>query len=113
MSVMRKILVCMLIVSIVLTLIFISCSHKRVDATKETYYALSAEVTTINTVRGYVGFTDNHHREWYWYDGLHDVPWKIGEDVLLVMSNSGTDYIFDDQLVSITFEGVIDYTVSK
>lgn len=107
---MKKFISVLLILLIILFLV--GCSSKQEEG-RPYYYALSAKVTTIDVVRNYVGFTDRHGIEWYWYSTMSDVPWELDKEVLLVMFNSGTTYIFDDELVSITFEGLVDCTVSK
>ena len=101
-----------IVLIILMILCLVGCSPKGVKESPY-YYALSARVTTIDIVRNYVGFTDRHGVEWYWYSNMSEVPWELDKEVLLVMFNSGTIYIFDDELVSITFEGVADCTVFR
>lgn len=77
------------------------------------YYAKSAVVSTIDDVRGLVGFTDMRGDEWYWYCDTDTAPWKLDDYVLLVMWDAGTDYAYDDELVSITAEGLLPTIVAK
>lgn len=76
------------------------------------YYAKSAVVSTIDEVRGYVGFTDLRGDEWYWYCDTHTAPWSLDDEVLLVMNSNGSQYAYDDVIVSITTEGIDTHTVA-
>ena len=99
-----------ILLSLVLLVMMCACgSPKR----NNVMYAKSAVVTTINSVKNYVGFTDLHGEEWYWYCDTTTAPWSLDDEVLLVMSNSGTAYMYDDEIVSVTTEGIICETVSK
>ena len=103
--------ICVLIFAM-LIIALTACSNTR---TKQAgmYYAKSAVVTTINNVRNYVGFTDVHGDEWYWYCDTATAPWVLDDEVLLVMYNSGTEYMYDDVMVSITTEGIITEVVTN
>lgn len=88
------------------------CTHKSVGH-EAVYYAKSAIVTTINTTHNYVGFTDIHGDEWFWYCDTTFSPWSLDDEVLLVMYDSGTAYSYDDVITSITTEGIICNTVTQ
>lgn len=108
----RKLFIILCIV-LIFTAILLAVVIHRKDTDTSYYYALSGTVSSIDTVKGRVGFTDLHNREWYWYNNITDIPWELGREVLLVMFNSGTEYLFDDTLISITFEGTVDCTIFK
>ena len=73
---------------------------KREIEVHESLYARQAVVTTINTGKDFVGFTDQKGNEWYLY-GVED--WSLGDEALIVMDDNNTDYIFDDVMVSATY----------
>lgn len=79
---------------------------------EEIFYAKTAQVASINVTRQYVSFIDARGSEWYWYCDATASPWAIDESVLLVMKDNGTDYAYDDSIVSITREGIVMDVVS-
>lgn len=99
-----------LLLSSILLLTLGGCKSTK---SKSVMYAVSAKVTTINEQRGYVSLRDYHGIEWYWYCDTREAPWDVEEEVLMVMDNRGTEYVYDDSIVSITTEGVISHTVSR
>ena len=103
--------ICVLIISMLMCAL--SACVKRPTNSNSMMYAKSATVTTIDTTRNYVGFTDVHGDEWYWYCDTSTAPWALDDAVLLVMDNNGTSYTYDDIMVSITTEGIICETVTK
>lgn len=111
---LRRFVVCAVVLMCVV-LLLVGLSTARKDATKRSgmYYAKSAVVSTIDDVRGLVGFTDMRGDEWYWYCDTGTAPWSLDDYVLLVMWDAGTDYAYDDELVSITAEGLLPTIVAK
>lgn len=63
-------------------------------------YAQMSTVTTINYDRGFVGFTDDHSRELYLY---HTYGWTLGDLALCAVDDNGTDYLYDDFIISATY----------
>lgn len=111
---MMKRIVTALIGLMIIVLLFCAFTGLRPkDKTNEVFYAKPAVLTTINTTRGYVGFTDDKGDEWYWYTDTTDAVWSLDTSVLLVMSDSGTEYRYDDAIVSITVEGIMTKIISK
>ena len=108
----RVCVACICIIICAMLLCALSACVKR-PANTGMYYAKSAVVTTIDTQRGLVGFTDVHGDEWYWYCDTATAPWALDDEVLLVMYNAGTAYSYDDVMVSITTEGIICKTVTQ
>jgi hypothetical protein len=105
-----KITVIALALLLLATIIAPACSTTRRQ--HNVYYVKTATVSTIDTVKQYVGFTDLQGSEWYWYCDTHSIPWALSETVFLVMDNNGSDYAYDDSIVSITREGIISDVVS-
>lgn len=102
-------LISILLVSIFLILHVVSEILKDTDKEDRYVYACTATTTTINRDKGYVGFTDKRGKEWFWY--IDSSLWELEDTVLLVIDNNGTNYIYDDTIVSITTEGIFLNTV--
>ena len=102
-----------LLCCVVLLCVVSGCVQRPAANRGEMYYGKTATVTTINTSSNYVGFTDLHGDEWFWYCDTTAAPWNLGDAVVLVMWDAGTDYVFDDEIISITVEGLINNTVTK
>ena len=89
------------------------CAKHHDTKSDSMLYAKTAVVTTIDRVHGYVGFTDKQGSEWFWWCDTDSAPWALDDAVLLVMDNNGTAWMYDDEIVSITTEGIIYETVTK
>ena len=94
-------------------LLYVMSDRTNQPTQKGMYYAKSAVVTTIDTGRGLVGFTDVHGDEWFWYCDTTMAPWILNDEVLLVMYDNATKYAYDDIMISITTEGIICETMTQ
>ena len=65
-------------------------------------YAKEATITTIDIVRKRVGATDSKGYEWYWYYGESPIECNLDDQVLLIIDDNKTEYVFDDEVISIT-----------
>ena len=110
---MKKIGTVVIIGLILLMLIIGLAGCGNAKQTNGIYFAKSVKVTTIDERAGFVGFTDIYGDEWYWYCEPSEMPWSLGDYALLVMWNAGTDYIYDDEIVSITTELLPVHIVAK
>ena len=112
----RTILTGVIIAIIILLLIALIASrsnHPTMEEATAMYYAKSATLTSIDTQRNRIGLTDIHGDEWFWYCDTTMITWKVDDVILLVMYNNGTHYSYDDDIVSLTKEGIISETLTK
>jgi len=65
-------------------------------------YAKSAVVVDLDRQADIVTIKDSQGFLWS-FNGCED--WEIGDNCACVMSNCGTDSIFDDKIISATFQG--------
>lgn len=86
-----------IVLIILIVVIMANALHKAPANDEVNYYAEAATVTTINEMKGYVGFTDDRYRELFVYgaDG-----WSLGDVALIVVDGKGTEYIYDDEAIS-------------
>ena len=103
-----------IVVVVLFALILAGCGSKGDNGTREPiYYGKSVKVDVIDEQHNCVGFKDWHGDVWYWYCDTTTIPWTLGEYAILVMWDAGTDYAFDDEIISITTEGLITNIVTK
>lgn len=69
---------------------------------KDTQYAKVAEVTEIDLESDTVTFTDLNGNDWI-FEGVED--WMIGDTAGLIMDNNETVSIYDDIIISATYQG--------
>ena len=75
----------------------------------ESVSARHAVVTTINTGKDLVGFTDQKQNEWYLYGAE---GWRLGDKAIIVMDDNDTEYIFDDYMITAShYEPVVEEEV--
>ena len=86
------------LIAVILCFLF-NALHKAPKSDDANYYAQAATVTTINEMRGFTGFTDDNYRELYVSD---TATWNLGDVVLLVVNSNGTEYLYDDEIVSVS-----------
>lgn len=77
----------------------IELKRARAQEQSGNLYAIPANVSTIDDMRGRIGVTDSRKIEWYWYE---ESKWKLNDMVILVMNDHGTEYLYDDYIVSIS-----------
>ena len=65
-------------------------------------YAKSGVVTLVDRTENRVCFTD-HQGEIWEFESEDD--WEVDDLVACVMSDNGTDEIFDDEVISVRYEG--------
>lgn len=106
----KSVLVCALCLILLITAI-VAVITLRDNQLPEQYYAKSAIVSSINFTKGYVSLQDKAGNEWFWWCDTSSPPWAINEPVLLVMNNKGTEWIYDDEIISVTTEGIVPSTV--
>ena len=105
---------CIVVVVVLFALILAGCGSKgEAGAREPIYYGKSVKVDTIDEQHNCVGFIDWHGDVWYWYCDTTTIPWRLGEYAILVMWDAGTDYAFDDEIISITTEGLLTTTITK
>lgn len=68
-------------------------------------YPKSAIVTEVNYHDDYIVLLDLNGDEWL-YDGAED--WLVGDFVAMMMWNNDTLDIYDDEIISIRYEGYCD-----
>lgn len=108
---MKKYVKILALVLVVMMALSACGSHTRKG--KEVYYAKSAVVSTLDYTHNYVGFTDLHGEEWFWWCDVSTAPWALDDEVLLVMRNNASAYAYDDVIISITTEGIICETITQ
>ena len=101
------------IILLLIALIVTRSNHPTMEEATAMYYAKSATLTSIDTQRNRIGLTDIHGDEWFWYCDTTMITWKVDDVILLVMYNNGTHYSYDDDIVSLTKEGIISETLTK
>ena len=98
-----KLMAILLIIIQGILLLFISgtlrMNHKEEPLS---LYAKEATITTIDIVRKRVGATDSKGYEWYWYYGESPIECNLDDQVLLIIDDNKTEYVFDDEVISIT-----------
>ena len=92
-------LVADIIFLVLIIALLVTVMHKAKSGEDDNLYAEAATVTTINEMRGYTGFTDERGREVYIYE-IGD--WSPGDIVFLLIDSNGTDYLYDDEVVSVS-----------
>ena len=66
------------------------------------YYAKSGIITLVDRTEDRVCFTD--HQRLYWeFESADD--WKVNDLVACIMSNNGTENIYDDIVINVKYEG--------
>ena len=93
-----------LLISILGILLLFISDTLRMDHKEKplSLYAKEATITTIDIVRKRVGATDSKGYEWYWYYEESPIECNLGDQVLLIVNDNRTEYIFDDEVISIT-----------
>ena len=104
---------CIVVIVVLLALILVGCGSKGENAREPIYYGKSVKVNIIDEQHNCVGFIDWHRDLWYWYCDTSEIPWTLGDYAILVMNDMGTDYAFDDEIISVTTEGLITNIVTK
>ena len=92
----------------VMTLVMIACAViigvsekvKREEESPDMFYAITAYVSTIDTMKQRTGFTDTRGEEWFLYDRIGD--FKLCENVILIFDSNRTDYMYDDEIVQVS-----------
>lgn len=103
-------LVCLLL------MVMLLCAVGNLHSTHKdngVYYGRTATLKVINSQRGRVEFVDCNGNDWFWYCDTNNIPWQLEDTVILTLWDAGTQYLYDDTLVSITTEGIILNTVTK
>jgi hypothetical protein len=67
-----------------------------------TYYAKQGIITAIDTAHDTVTFTDFQGNNWDFY-GTED--WRENDVIAAIMDTQGTDLIYDDVIISVTYQG--------
>lgn len=93
---MKKLIV---ILVLVVTLLFAVAPAQALEL-----YALAGRITEFDYEDDIVFFVDGAGLIWG-FCGIED--WYIGDIVACVVSDHGTPYIFDDEILSISYVGVI------
>lgn len=101
------------IILLLIGLIITRTNRPTIEEATAMYYAKSTTLTSIDTQRNRIGLTDIHGDEWFWYCDASMITWKVDDAILLVMYNNGTAYTYDDEVVSLTKEGIICETLTK
>ena len=101
------------IILLLIGLIIARINRPTIEEATAMYYAKSTTLTSIDTQRNRIGLTDVHGDEWFWYCDASMITWKVDDTILLVMYNNGTAYTYDDEVVSLTKEGIICETLTK
>jgi hypothetical protein len=103
-KIMKKRYLVAALLFIVVMVVLMVVSTKRNQEPERIYYARAAVVTTIDFSRGYVGFTDHAGNEWFWWCDPRANNWLLDDSVLLTMHDNGTEWQYDDVLLSISTE---------
>lgn len=91
---MKKFLLCGLV-----GLALVGCGNKSNN------YALTTVVTEINTETDEVTCVDFNGNDWI-FKGVED--WTVGDYCSMVLNDKGTDVIYDDEIVSVSYSGWLD-----
>lgn len=83
---------------VLITLAFISCL-------KPTHYALTTVVVELDTENDVVTCEDFNGNLWE-FEGCED--WTIGDIASLLMSNRGTEKIYDDTIIDTRYSGYFE-----
>lgn len=83
---------------VLVTLAFISC-------VKPTYYALTTIVVELDVENDVVTCKDFNGNLWE-FEGCED--WTIGDIASLLMSDRGTEKIYDDTIISTRYNGYFE-----
>lgn len=83
---------------VLVTLAFISC-------VKPTYYALTTIVVELDAENDVVTCKDFNGNLWE-FEGCED--WAIGDIASLLMSDRGTEKIYDDTIISARYNGYFE-----
>ena len=95
---MKKVIITLMIAA----MMFVMCV--MVAHGEEQYYALVALVIELDTNENVVYVEDFSHNVWS-FEGCED--WAIGDIVGLVMDTMGTEIIYDDVVINVTYNGCI------
>lgn len=70
--------------------------------TTDNLYAKTAVVVEVNEEEDYFVLRDFNGNEWV-YEEVED--WEVGDIASMIMNDCGTPSIFDDEIISIRYDG--------
>jgi len=85
---------------IIFATLFIACAPAKETPVERELYALTCEVVEVDRNSDTVTCEDYNGNLWEFF-GAED--WDVGDCVSLLMNNSGTESIYDDEIVGATY----------
>lgn len=97
---MKRTTICiiLLIINIITTIQIIN--HITNSYLTTNYYAMTCEVVELDHENDLVILIDSNGFKWVLE---HTEDWQVGDCVSLLMDNNGTSEIFDDSIISMTY----------